>query len=118
MSGKVFRTKNILVFLRLAFGSGRDIMYGISQYARQHCRWRFHIVNFTGAETLREIRHQEASGTDGIIGTGMENRCIASYLRTSNTPLVCIGAYASELRYRRKSIAFVTTDDDAILRVF
>ena len=116
MSGKILRTKSILVFLRLAFGSGRDIMYGISQYARQHCHWRFHIMNFTGAETLREISRAEANGIDGIIGNGFENRCIASYMRTSNTPLVCIGACAPELRCRRKSIAFVTTDDDAIGR--
>ena len=91
-------------------------MYGISQYARQHCNWRFHIINFTGAETLREINRAETNGIDGIIGNGLETHCIASYMRTSNTPLVCIGAYAPELRYRRKSIAFVTTDDDAIGR--
>ncbi len=102
--------------LRLSYGSGRDLLYGISCYARKHCRWRFHIINFTDDATLDEIRRAEDEGIDGIIANGVDNESIAKFLSKSRTPLVVIGARSPGLGRRRENIAFVRNDDVAIGR--
>ena len=79
------RTCKIAVVLRLAFGSGRDILYGVSRYARRHCRWRLHIINFAGDDTLEEIRLAERKGLDGIIANGLDNALTVTV--TSPSPL-------------------------------
>ena len=108
---KKVKVRKIAVVLRLAFGSGRDILYGISRYARKHCRWQFHIINFAGDDTLAEIRRVERKGVDGIIANGLDNTLIASHLSRSSTPLVVIGARSPGLRRRMKNLAFVRNDD-------
>ena len=108
---KKVKVRKIAVVLRLAFGSGRDILYGISRYARKHCRWQFHIINFVGDDTLAEIRRVERKGVDGIIANGLDNTLIASHLSRSSTPLVVIGARSPGLRRRMKNLAFVRNDD-------
>ena len=108
---KKVKVRKIAVVLRLAFGSGRDILYGISRYARKHCRWQLHIINFAGDDTLAEIRHVERKGVDGIIANGLDNTLIASHLSRSSTPLVVIGARSPGLRRRMKNLAFVRNDD-------
>ena len=111
--GKVCK---VAVVLRLAFGSGRDILYGISRYARKHCRWQLHIINFTGDDTLNEIRRAERKGVDGIIANGLDNALIAAHLSRSATPLVVIGARSPGLRRRMANLAFVRNDDKDIGR--
>lgn len=111
--GKVCK---VAVVLRLAFGSGRDILYGISRYARKHCRWQLHIINFTGDDTLDEIRRAERKGVDGIIANGLDNTLIATHLSRSSTPLVVIGARSPGLRRRINALAFVRNDDADIGR--
>ena len=111
--GKVCK---VAVVLRLAFGSGRDILYGISRYARKHCRWQLHIINFTGDDTLNEIRRAERKGVDGIIANGLDNALIAAHLSRSATPLVVIGARSPGLRRRMANLAFVWNDDKDIGR--
>ena len=108
---KKVKVRKIAVVLRLAFGSGRDILYGISRYARKHCRWQLHIINFAGDDTLAEIRRVERKGVDGIIANGLDNTLIASHLSRSSTPLVVIGARSPGLRRRMKNLAFVRNDD-------
>ena len=106
--GKVCK---VAVVLRLAFGSGRDILYGISRYARKHCRWQLHIINFTGDDTLNEIRRAERKGVDGIIANGLDNAVIADHFSHSATPLVVIGARSPGLQRRMNALAFVRNDD-------
>ena len=108
--------RKVAVVLRLSYGSGRDLLYGISCYAKKHCRWRFHIINFTDDATLDEIRRAEDEGIDGIIANGVDNESIARFLSKSRTPLTVIGARSPGLRRRRENIAFVRNDDVAIGR--
>ena len=116
MTKKKRQPRKIAVVLRLAFRSGRDILYGISRYARKHCRWQFHIINFSGDDTLAEIRRTEKKGVDGIIANGLDNTLIASHLSRSSTPLVVIGARSPGLKRRMKNLAFVRNDDTDIGR--
>ena len=108
--------RKVAVVLRLSYGSGRDLLYGISCYAKKHCRWRFHIINFTDDATLGEIRRAEDEGIDGVIANGVDNESIARFLSKSRTPLVVIGARSPGLGRRRENIAFVRNDDVAIGR--
>ena len=39
------RIHNVAVILRLAGASGRDLLSGISRYARENCHWRMTVVN-------------------------------------------------------------------------
>ena len=106
--GKVCK---VAVVLRLAFGSGRDILYGISRYARKHCRWQLHIINFTDDDTLAEIQRAERKGVDGIIANGLDSAVIADHFSHSATPLVVIGARSPGLQRRMNALAFVRNDD-------
>lgn len=106
----------IAVVLRLAYGSGRDILYGISRHARKHCRWQLHIINFAGNDTLAEIQRAERKGLDGIIANGLDNALLSSHLSSSSTPLVVIGAQSSGLQQRMTNLAFVRNDDTGIGR--
>ena len=108
--------RKVVVVVRLAFGSGRDILYGISRYARKHCNWQLHIINFTGDDTLAEIQRAERKGVDGIIANGLDNAMIAAHLSRSSTPLVVIGARSPGLQRRMANLAFVRNDDKDIGR--
>ena len=108
--------KRVAVVLRLSYESGRDLLYGISLYAKRHCHWRFHIINFAGDATAVELQHAEAEGVDGIIANGVDNEAIARFLNHSKTPLVVIGARSPGLGRRSANLAFVRNDDVAIGR--
>lgn len=108
------RILNIAVVLRLSYASGRDLLYGISQYARRKCRWRMHVINFNGDATVEELRMAIADGNlDGIIANGADNPEMTKILDASTVPLAVIGARPPSLM-RKKAIAFVHNDDIAI----
>ena len=116
MASRKRKACSVAVVVRLAFGSGRDLMYGIARYARKHCNWQLHIINFTGDDTLAEIQRAERKGVDGIIANGLDNALIAAHLSRSATPLVVIGARSPGLRRRMANLAFVRNDDKDIGR--
>ena len=106
----------IAVLLRLSYASGRDLLYGISQYARTKCRWRLHVINLLGEDSVAELREAVASGElDGIIVNGAESPAVASVLNASAMPLVIIGAPTQSID-REREAAFVHNDDVAIGR--
>ena len=112
--GKKKQIKRIAVVLRLSYESGRDLLYGISLYAKRRCHWLFHIINFAGDSTLAELQRTEDEGVDGIIANGVDNHAIAGFLSRSATPLVVIGARSPGLGRRMSNLAFVRNDDVAI----
>ena len=110
------KVRRIAVVLRLSYASGRDLLYGISQYARRKCRWHIHVINRQGDVTARELHAAVAEGKlDGIIANGADNPAIAKVLDASKCPLVVIGARPPMLA-RRNAVAFVHNDDIAIGR--
>ena len=116
MPSRKRKVRNVAIVLRLAFGSGRDLMYGIARYARKHCNWQLHIINFSGDETLDELCLAEKKGLDGIIANGLDNDALATHLGQSSTPLVVIGARSPGLGRRMSNLAFVRNDDKGIGR--
>ena len=115
--GKSFRKiKKVAVVLRLSYASGRDLLYGISLYARRRCRWQFRIINYSGDATADEMRRAFADGVDGIIANGLDNEAFAKCLWPSRVPLCVIGARSGGLGRRTANLAFVRNDDVGIGR--
>ena len=84
------KPRKILVALYIAYGSGREILYGIDRYARAHCNWRLRVVDCTGNKAVDDIRRAETDGFDGIIACGLDHPATAECLQASRTPLVCV----------------------------
>lgn len=75
------KIRRIAVVLRLSYASGRDLLYGISQYARRKCRWQFHVINFHEDATAEELHSAVADGKlDGMIANAADNPAIAKVL--------------------------------------
>ena len=110
------KPRNILVLLYLSYCSGRDILYGISRYARQHCRWQFHIVDLASTTALDELHRTGEEGIDGIITHGLESIDINAFLKKSRLPLVVVDGLAEKLGRRTSALAFVQVDNIAIGR--
>ena len=110
------KIRNIVIVARLSFQSGRDILYGISKYAAQHCRWRFHIITDTGSPSVEELRNPERSQIDGIIADSVLYPDALAALANSAVPIVLIGTRPEYLTKCHKTIAFVMNDDESIGR--
>ena len=110
------RPRRILVALYIAYGSGREILFGVDHYARAHCNWRLRVVNFTGNEVAKDIHNAETMGFDGIIACGLDHPGVAECLQASRTPLVCVCCMPSAIPRRRHAVAFVNIDDVEIGR--
>ena len=107
-TGKIHR---IIVHLRLSYASGRDILYGISRYARANAHWNIRLMPSSGEGGVAQ--HFPTSGeVDGII----TSEPLSSAAANSNIPLVVIGARDAWLGRRMKNLAFVRNDDSSIGR--
>lgn len=111
----VRQIKKIVISVRLNFQSGRDILYGISRYARQHCSWQFHIINDPAGPMADELRHPEAYGIDGIVADSVANAACWPDLARSKVPLVMIGERPRSVP--RPNMAFVRNDDQDVGRL-
>ena len=110
MKRQASRIHKIWVYLRLSYASGRDILYGISRYARTHAHWSIRLLPFSGEDNkLPFPLPQEA---DGIISS----EPLTADAATSPIPLVVIGTREKWLGRRMRSLAFVRNDDEAIGR--
>ena len=108
------RVRNVAIALKLSGASGRDLLSGISTYAREHCHWRLRIFSrsedFT-PEALAEIRD-----LDGIITSERGTDGIPQILERSRIPLVVIGMKGEWLPKRTRQLTFVRNDDEDIGR--
>ena len=106
-SGKIYR---IWVHLRLSYASGRDILYGISRYARANAHWNIRLLPFSGEGSAQHFPLPEEA--DGII----TSEPLTADAVTSPIPLVVIGTREKWLGRRMRSLAFVRNDDMSIGR--
>ena len=100
--------RKIWVYLRLSYASGRDILYGISRYARTNAHWNIRLLPFSGEEG--KLPFPLPKEADGII----TSEPLAADAASSKIPLVVIGTREKWLGHRMKSLAFVRNDDMAI----
>lgn len=104
------RICKIWVHLRLSYASGRDILYGISRYARANAHWNIKLMPSYGDGS--EFRFPSPAEADGLISS----EPLSADAATSGIPLVVIGTREKWLGRRMKSLAFVRNDDAAIGR--
>ena len=111
---------DVVLLLRLSYASGRDILHGISSFARrERCRWRFHVVNYDArSDAIAELRDALAAGVDGAIAIGLYDPEVEAVFLSSPVPLVVLALARKEwLRRRPGPTAFVETDDAAVGRL-
>ena len=104
------RIHRIWVYLNLSYASGRDILYGISRYARANAHWNIRLLPFSGKTSRQPFPLPDEA--DGIIAS----EPLAADAATSSIPLVVIGTREKWLGRRMRSLAFVRNDDAAIGR--
>ena len=106
--------RNVAVVLKLSGASGRDLLNGISTYAREHCRWRLRI--FARAEDFTPTALAEIPNLDGIITSECGADGMPQVLERSQIPLVVIGMKGEWLPKRTRQLTFVRNDDEDIGR--
>ena len=109
------RVRNIAVALKLAGASGRDLLNGISTYAREHCHWRLRI--FSRSEDFTPAALAEIHGLDGIITSERGADGMKQVLERSDIPLVVIGMKGEWPSKRTQAVTFVRNDDEDIGRL-
>ena len=108
------KVRNVAVVLKLSGASGRDLLSGISTYAREHCRWRLRI--FSRSEDFTPAALAEIHDLDGIITSERGTAGMPELLEQSRIPLVVIGMKGEWLSGRSPQLAFVRNDDEDIGR--
>ena len=110
MKRQASKIHRIWVYLNLSYASGRDILYGISRYARAYEHWNIRLLSFSGEANRHPFPLPEEA--DGII----TSEPLTDDAATSPIPLVVIGTREKWLGRRMRSLAFVRNDDAAIGR--
>ena len=110
MKRQASKIHRIWVYLNLSYASGRDILYGISRYARANAHWNIRLLPFSGKTSQQPFPLPDEA--DGIIAS----EPLAADAATSRIPLVVIGTREKWLGRRMRSLAFVRNDDVAIGR--
>jgi len=101
----------VAVALRLSFASHRDILYGISTYARIH-HWKLQLIHLSESFNESMLHDVAASNPDGIITSDLGSAEWASALSTY--PLVYLGPKPRCLSKRKTNLSLVHHDDNAI----
>lgn len=109
--------RNVAVILRLAGASGRDLLSGISRYAREHCHWRMTIFNGPDITPETLVRDLGTGLYDGVITSESETDDAIAMLARLGLPLVFIGWHGNLRRIPAARIAFVRNDDEDIGRL-
>lgn len=100
--------RRVWINIELVFSSQRDILFGISNYAKRNAFWNITIANGERNADISSIPKSERP--DGIITTVP----LPPALVDSDIPLVAIGARESWMGRRTRNLAFVRNDDRAI----
>ena len=105
---KTREIKRVWINLELLFSSQRDILFGISGYAKRNAFWNIVIANGERDQDPSSLPKSERP--DGIITT----QPLAPALADSKIPLVVVGARDAWLGRRTCNLAFVRNDDRKI----
>ena len=111
------RIQNVAVVLRLAGASGRDLLSGISRYARENCHWRMTVVN--GPDLTSETMFQELASDrfDGVISSEAETDEDVFRLASLGKPVAIIGWHGNINRPLPPTAAFIRNDDEDVGRL-
>ena len=111
------RIHNVAVILRLAGASGRDLLSGISRYARENCHWRMTVANGPDLAPEALAAELKSGRFDGIITSEAETDGDVIRLAGLGRPLVVIGWHGNLSHARLAGVTFVRNDDEDIGRL-
>ena len=110
---------DIILLLRLSYGSGRDILHGFSTWVRRERRhWRLHVVNFEIGRAAEDIQAVIRDGSDGIVTHGL-SRPVLETIRGFPGPVVMVGWRETSTRLEEahpQRLALVSADEIAVAR--
>ena len=110
---------DIILLLRLSYGSGRDILHGFSTWVRRERRhWRLHVVNFEIGRAAEDIQSVMRDGADGIVTHGL-SRPVMEAIRDFKGPIVMVGRRETSKKLEEghpRRLAFVSADEVAVAR--
>ena len=111
------RIRSVAVILKLTRASERDLLMGISRYARDHCHWNLNILSHEDVISAQTVGRMIEDGIDGIIAgdNALENE-IDRPITASDIPVVILGDSRRRLSERKDKITYVRMDDEDIGR--
>ena len=103
--------RKVVIALRLSYASNRDILAGITAYAKRHCHWDIRLLPIPESYTSQSVKATLRGFPDGFITSEIIPDEISKLLKSSKTPLCVIGRPEGALSGRKSAIAYVRNDD-------
>ena len=103
--------RKVVIALRLSYASNRDILSGITAYAKRHCHWDIHLLSIPESYSVESVKAALGEFPDGFITSEIIPNEISNLLKSSKTPLCVIGRPEGSLSVRKTAIAYVRNDD-------
>lgn len=107
--------KRVAVALKLSFSSHRDILAGISRYAKDN-RWMLRLLTVPETFNVETLRKIETERFDGFITCTVVECGVSEFFERTTVPTVVIGLQGKDILRRKQNIAFVHCDESAIGR--
>ena len=104
------KIRKVAVALRLSFSSHRDILQGISRFAKSH-HWQLQLVSIPDAFTCASLKTLAQTQPDGFITCDIGSTDITRFFSQLACPLAIVGTSDKELPDRRHTLAFVNNND-------
>ena len=107
------RIKRVALAFRLSFASHRDIIYGISQYAKAH-HWQLVFTSAADSHAENDLKMTVPADIDGFISGETLTRTLNACAPGTSHPLVVLCQHESPPTRPSRPIGVVTIDDKAI----
>lgn len=110
---------DVILLLRLSYGSGRDILHGFSTAVRREkLPWRLHVVNFEISRIAEDVRKIVETEVHGIVAHGLTQN-LRDAIDPFHGPIVLIGNPITEPRLvgRKFPVAYVHADEASVARI-
>ncbi|NLC80348.1 MAG: substrate-binding domain-containing protein, partial [Lentisphaerae bacterium] len=107
---------DIAVVINLIGASGRNLLAGVSRYAREHCHWRIHLFKNGGEFSAKVLADIEVTGLDGLIISDDPAPVVRERIKEIGIPVVVIGMGGVWFDGRLDAICSVRNDDEDIGR--
>ena len=109
--------RNILITFDFSSIAGRDQMAGVLRFLRERPNWTPRLISRAKEFTPEIVRNGKAENIDGIIINHLGAPGTAKALAALDIPLAVIGVRDPKLDARKRNIAFIRHDNEAIGRL-